>query len=179
MNQKIQSSNVIDQSRISIVWLHLWSEIENWYGDVQQKESGSELLIRLQDKYALTSNLSKTSMKVVEDPNAFGTGMKLCDCVDHIGKIFCDNSCQPKNQEEEPDKEQLWLPIPNHMPPFGKFVWLYYNSDLGKKTSIASLREIRSSGDGVKSLWYMANREVAIWAEAIAWMPIETPEPPK
>ena len=46
--QKIPSGNVRDQRKISQEWMEIFSEIENWYGDIQKRETGDQLLKRLQ-----------------------------------------------------------------------------------------------------------------------------------
>jgi hypothetical protein len=51
--QKVISTNVRDQRNISIEWMEVWGEIENWYGDIQRKETGQQLIERLQSKYGL------------------------------------------------------------------------------------------------------------------------------
>ena len=33
-------SNIQDRTGISIEWLELWAEVENWYGDIRKKETG-------------------------------------------------------------------------------------------------------------------------------------------
>lgn len=40
-----------EQNGVSKDLLCLWSNIENWYGDPQKKETGRELLLRLQTLY--------------------------------------------------------------------------------------------------------------------------------
>ncbi len=52
--QKVISTNVRDQRRISIEWMEVWGEIENWYGDIQRKETGQQLVERLQATYDLS-----------------------------------------------------------------------------------------------------------------------------
>lgn len=44
-------TNVQDRTGISIEWQKLWSEIENWYGDVKKQESGEQFLKRMQATY--------------------------------------------------------------------------------------------------------------------------------
>lgn len=51
--QKVISTNVRDQRGISIEWMEVWGEIENWYGDILRKETGQQLVERLQSKYDL------------------------------------------------------------------------------------------------------------------------------
>lgn len=43
------------QKGLSIEWLSLWWEVEQFYGDLKQKESRDELLHRLQTEYTLTA----------------------------------------------------------------------------------------------------------------------------
>ncbi len=47
----VQLSNVTDKTDINLQWLLIWSEVENWYGDIQKKETARELLLRLQEKH--------------------------------------------------------------------------------------------------------------------------------
>lgn len=55
--QKVISTNIRDQRDISQEWMEVWGEIENWYGDIQRKETGQQLLERLQRQYLLKRNV--------------------------------------------------------------------------------------------------------------------------
>lgn len=44
-------TNIQNRTGISIEWQELWSEIENWYGDIKKKETGEEFLKRMQATY--------------------------------------------------------------------------------------------------------------------------------
>ncbi len=46
----------INNPDIHIDWLMLWYEVENFYGDLQKKETREELLKRLQTEYNLEAN---------------------------------------------------------------------------------------------------------------------------
>lgn len=46
-----QMSNIQDRTGISIEWQKLWSEIENWYGDIKKHETGEQFLKRMQATY--------------------------------------------------------------------------------------------------------------------------------
>lgn len=52
------TSNVPDQTGIARQWLEIWSEVENWYGDPKKRESGAQLLLRLQSSYSLADRNS-------------------------------------------------------------------------------------------------------------------------
>src|SRR6185437_418471 len=45
------SGNVPNADGISDTWMRIWSEVENWYGDIQKKETGREFLMRMQREY--------------------------------------------------------------------------------------------------------------------------------
>ena len=51
--QKVISTNVRDQRSISLEWMEVWGEVENWYGDILRKETGQQLVERLQKHYDL------------------------------------------------------------------------------------------------------------------------------
>jgi len=57
--QKVISTNVRDQRNISMEWMEVWREIENWYGDIQRKETGQQLIERLQSRYELKKKSNK------------------------------------------------------------------------------------------------------------------------
>lgn len=59
--QKVISTNVRDQRNISMEWMEVWEEIENWYGDIQRKETGQQLIERLQSKYELSRREDKSN----------------------------------------------------------------------------------------------------------------------
>jgi len=46
----------VKREGISKEWLLVWEQVEIWYGDIRQKESASELLLRLQKEFNLTKN---------------------------------------------------------------------------------------------------------------------------
>ena len=43
-----------EQDGINEHLLDIWGEVENWYGDIQKKESGRNFLLRIQSKYDIT-----------------------------------------------------------------------------------------------------------------------------
>lgn len=45
--------NVDSADNISDEWIYLWGQVEIWYGDIQKKETGQELLKRLQSAFEL------------------------------------------------------------------------------------------------------------------------------
>lgn len=47
------SANLKDGNGIKTVWIDLWNEIENWYGDPNKNESAENFLKRMNDKYRL------------------------------------------------------------------------------------------------------------------------------
>ena len=47
--QFVQSGNVVNQIGISKTLLQIFNQIEIWYGDIQKRETGEELLKRLQN----------------------------------------------------------------------------------------------------------------------------------
>lgn len=51
-------SNVQNKKEINIEWLKVWSEVENWYGDPQKKETGEAFLKRMQKTYFIESKVS-------------------------------------------------------------------------------------------------------------------------
>lgn len=59
MNNLIKSAleyeipKISKRTGISTDWLCLWMEVENFYGDVQKKETREKLLLRLQNEYNL------------------------------------------------------------------------------------------------------------------------------
>jgi len=34
--------------------LEFWAQVENWYGDIQKKETGEQFLKRMLEKYTIT-----------------------------------------------------------------------------------------------------------------------------
>ena len=57
--QKVPSSNVRDQRNISVEWMAIWEQMEAWSGDHTKKETGQQLLERLQKDYQLTKTNAK------------------------------------------------------------------------------------------------------------------------
>jgi len=57
--------NIQDTTGISKEWIALWDEIEDWYGDIQRKETGEQFLIRMQATYFVTPPATKQSAEEV------------------------------------------------------------------------------------------------------------------
>lgn len=53
---KVQLSNITEQTGIELGWLLIWEQIEIWYGDIKKKETGKDFLLRLQKQYPLASH---------------------------------------------------------------------------------------------------------------------------
>jgi len=49
---RVQLSNITDQNGIDFNWLKIWEQVEIWYGDHTKKESGRDLLLRLQSEFS-------------------------------------------------------------------------------------------------------------------------------
>jgi len=49
---KVQLSNITDQNGIDLNWIKIWEQVEIWYGDHTKKESGRDLLLRLQSEFS-------------------------------------------------------------------------------------------------------------------------------
>jgi len=51
--KNLKLSNVKSVENISDEWVDLWQQVELWYGDIQKKETGQQLLERLQSNFDL------------------------------------------------------------------------------------------------------------------------------
>lgn len=67
--QKHPSGNVGEQDGINTHLLDVWHEIESWYGDIEKKETGEELLKRLQSQFLFSKKDNTVKEKSTFEKN--------------------------------------------------------------------------------------------------------------
>jgi hypothetical protein len=89
---KVQLSNVTDQQGIDLTWLKIWEQFEIWYGDHTKKETGREMLLRIQSEFStpLPTNQPGEPPKEVWPCRACGCGKYNLPCsqCDGTGYVF-------------------------------------------------------------------------------------------
>jgi hypothetical protein len=89
---KVQLSNVTDQQGIDLTWLKIWEQFEIWYGDHTKKETGREMLLRIQSEFStpLPTNQPGEPPKEVWPCRACGCGKYNLPCsqCDGTGYVY-------------------------------------------------------------------------------------------
>jgi hypothetical protein len=86
---KVMLSNITDQEGIDLVWLKIWEQFEIWYGDHTKKETGRQMLLRIQEQYSTPAPVKavEDGMRWVSDkPSVFTKDCIVLTASEHKGQ---------------------------------------------------------------------------------------------
>jgi len=130
---QVQLSNITDQNGIDFNWLKIWEQVEIWYGDHTKKQSGRDLLLRLQSEFSspvkpsIQSGVEDAANKFVADKFGVGAYGRMVDKLRNAFKEGAEWQAQQVKQpvmqwvkasERMPDVigDQFWIVIRNTDP---------------------------------------------------------------